>query len=297
MRYLLYSGLVMLAIILLRKRFRPMSTTTEEIREDFWADNITAVAWERLFVTGLFRNSRWVQAKCQAAGAMWVSSQKFPIGHFGSYFGLLGLRRYPNKYIQDLYYLHELVHWLSFRYNPLDSAANWMRRLSESEFEASLGSECLSYVYIPGLRAKTFEHEIWVDRFLKKWPYRLLPCRLLESFLRWRRMRVYTRPNVLDPLELQISAYVESTKRWLGIFVRPVGYGQFAERPAFRVIEEHMVGCTGSTWPEDHLDWLRHVTPALHEANNIVPFGVQADAFEKVFVEASNAFGNWMFNR
>ena len=62
-----------------------------------------------LFVTEEFRGSPWVAGIADGL-MLWVTDDPMPPGHFGTYFGALTRRTYPNRHIQDLYHLHECVH-------------------------------------------------------------------------------------------------------------------------------------------------------------------------------------------
>lgn len=255
-----------------------------------------------LFITDLFRQSRWIQKLCQDVGEVWVTNDPVPKGHFTVYFGVVHLREgwYVNLHIRDLYFLHELWHLRQLRagYNPDTTWLDWSRKMIRQELEASLASECFVYLEIPGLRERTFPHEIWMDRFLKPKPRDPLEADYLPSAhapsikdgIRKERIRAMTTPGFDDFLEEQIAGYRRQNHRFMAIWTRGVVNDEyedpFHEMPAFRVVEEAMVsGVTGR--PEDYRNWLRQVS-----GKGGIPFIFQADRFAKVVEESHRLFGN-----
>lgn len=252
--------------------------------------NVTKVRTEELFVTRLFQLSPWIHELCRRqVTELWITDSKLPRGHFGGYFGAVENRKYDNKYIQDLYWLHEVEHRRTFGHNPHHPWHVWSRRMAVSEFDASIVSECMVYFHIPELRELTFPHEIWVDRFLRQlkdqWP-----IDEIERHIRAERMRAYTSPHPFDFFEHQIRAYNWGAEQWWGIWSEDVGYGKYANQPAFRVVENHMTSPDGD---RNHQDWINDVT----SPETGMPFAIQAELVSLEFERASKYFGNWLLLR
>lgn len=236
-----------------------------------------------------FFDNGWIRREYFGMDSVWVTETKYPGGHFGTYFGAMDLRlgAYKNPVIQLLYYLHELRHAQTIRYSGDHTRSwhDWQRDIIESELVSSLTSECNVYLRIPGLRAASFSHEIWVDRFLPLLRY--LPVWAVERYIRRERLRALHAPTFNDFIERQIANYRDQNFRWAHIWGEDVGYGAFADMPAFRVVEAHMAS------PESrntnlHALWLEAVS---HPATGI-PFAHQAAAFEAVYKESNKNYGN-----
>lgn len=246
-----------------------------------------------LFVTEEFRASPWVAGIADGL-MLWVTDDPMPPGHFGTYFGALTRRTYPNRHIQDLYHLHECVHVRSTAYRPTDSWLAWSRKMIQAEFEASIVSECTAYARIPGLREKTFPHEIWVDRFMPGGALAVLdedPA-AFDRRIREERVRALNAPQFDDFLEHQIWNYCRQNVQWCRIWTTNVGYGPHAAKPAFRAVEEHMAAPDRD---ERHEAWLAEVTP--QDSHIRVPFLQQGDAFAPVYKKSGEEFGNGVLLR
>ncbi len=241
-----------------------------------------------LLVTEEFRSSPWVKTITDGL-TMWVTDDPMPPGHFGTYFGALTRRSYPNRWVQDLYHLHECVHTRVTRFQPTATWTEWSRKMIQAEFEASIASECTAYLQIPGLREKTFPHEIWVDRFLGK---KDLAAEPMLQHIRDERVRALNAPRFDDFLEHQIWNYCRQNIIWCRIWTQNVGYGLHAQLPAFRVVEAHMAK---SDRDASHEQWLAAVTPT--EGYVRVPFLHQADAFAPVYKRSGEDFGNSVLAR
>lgn len=241
-----------------------------------------------LFVTEEFRSSAWVRSITDGL-SMWITDDPMPPGHFGTYFGALGRRTYANRWIQDLYHLHECVHTRVTRFVPTHTWTEWSRKMIQAEFEASIASECTAYLQIPGLREKTFPHEIWVDRFLAD--EKGTPAEI-EKHVREERVRALNAPRFDDFLEHQIWNYCRQNVIWCRIWTQNVGYGPHAQLPAFRAVEAHMAR---SDRDDTHRAWLSEVTPS--DGYVRVPFLHQADAFAPVYKRSGEEFGNSVLTR
>jgi hypothetical protein len=253
---------------------------------------IERVKAENLFVTPEFRKSEWAREIYGGLDIFVTDDPMFP-GHFGTYFGAITRRKYDNPHVQDLYHLHECVHVRTMKPNPKDSFMNWMRRMIASETEASLVSECFAYLHMPGLREKTFSHEIWMDRFKIDGP--VLRADNREDLIRMRRMEALHAPKNDDYIEHQIWNYGQQNVQWCRIWADPVGYGSFKAAPAFRVVEEHMADPNHSRSHEMWLNMVSYLSPNNHDEN--IPFFEQAKAFQSYYDRTNLLYGNHVLVR
>lgn len=263
-------------------------------QEESMSIAIERVRAEDLFVTKMFRESKWAQG-IYGGLDLFVTDDKMLPGHFGTYFGAVTRRKYDNPYVQDLYHLHECVHVNTLGPNPAHTFMEWSRRMVASETEASLVSECFVYLRMPELRELTFKHEIWVDRFERM---SLLP-EAKEREVRRRRHRALRAPENDDYIEHQIWNYGQQNVQWCRIWADKVDYGPFADKPAFRVVEEHM---SRPDWRDRHAEWLEQVSAmykssASFSAERPVPFLQQAKAFAPFYHETNRLYGNHVLER
>lgn len=252
--------------------------------------NVERVAAADLFKTEEFRGSPWIEALCERVGEIWVTYQSLPPGHFGTYFGATEVRKYANPYVSDLYWLHELTHVETLVYEPHPEWLDWSADIIDSELKASLVSECYAYLRIPGLREKTFTHRIWVDRFLKKLAPSSDPVEL-EDEIRTERLRAMHAPGFNDFLEAQIANYYQQNHVWNRIWSEPANVGPRPERPAFRIVEEHM---HAPDRDETHQAWIKKHTQI---GEWTAPFLAQAKPFAEVYRASNVKYGNHLLTR
>lgn len=258
-----------------------------------------------LFVTPEFKESPWVQELCAKVGEAWVTEDELAPGHFGTYFGAMGVREYENEYVQDLYYLHELTHVRTLTYDPASSWIAWAKRAIDSELEASLTSECFAYLHIPGLREKAFPHVIWVDRFL--YGGGLPPVderretvedviRRMENEIRRERIRALNTPGFDDFCEQQIRNYCQQNWQWCRFWAEAVGTGAYEDDvPAFRAVEDHMASPDRDA---THQEWIDSVSSHTFNWGGCdMPFYTQAKAFAEVYAESNRRYGNWLLRK
>lgn len=241
-----------------------------------------------LFRTPMFRESAFIQSLCNEVGTIFATHDASRPGHFTTYFRVFTIRPqsvYPNPVIADLYALHELWH-LKFQHLSADVGwLEWVRRRCDSEFQASVTSECLIYFHIPALRAVSFPHEIWMDRFATPTSGTLAAR---EAEVASERRRAQSAPHADDFIEFQLHNYARQNMQWCRIWGEPVGYGVYAESPAFRVVEQHLAT---PGWADRHAEWVDSVSL------DGVPFLRQADAFRAVYDETNRLWGNQYFRR
>jgi len=121
-----------------------------------------------------------------------------------------------------------------------------------------------------------------------------------EDALRSFRLKALNTPKNDDYIEHQIWNYGQQNVQWCRLWADVVGYGPFAETPAFRVVEEHM---GDPAHPRAHERWLKLVSHIAWEDDTgigirtDIPFWEQAKAF-KVFYDKTNLlYGNHVLER
>ena len=219
------------------------------------------------------------------------SEQRIEWTHFSTWWGAILLCDYDNPAIRDLRYLHEICHASSMPYVRDANLATLEAKNFRNEREASTFTEMAIYLELPELRALTFDHPIFADRFLYAGGD---PARPNERiFRRWRdepdlvfqelmyeRMRVIVAAEEeIDPADPQIvwlRRYGEQGNNWLKVW---------ADR--FRLVEHAMIDLRERSAREGrkaaaqrHLDWL--LSDEIAEDTG-VPFRREAAAFREAF--------------
>lgn len=176
--------------------------------------------------------------------------------HFSSWWNGLSLRynRYTNDYINDLYYVHELHHIASKKVGFADFDS-WMNNKIAEEFESSVVSEMLVYVWMPWLREKTFKQEILFDQIA--YP--------TEESCRQHRKDVIRLLKVGSEAEIGIQKYVRNNVLWANIWAD--------------VAEEIENACALLTIHDtntikNHITWLES------KSTDLVPFKEKAEEFQ-----------------
>jgi hypothetical protein len=223
--------------------------------------------------------------------------------HFSPWWGGIMLREYSNKAVQDLYYLHEMEHAGTMPYGPdvnhvLEDPITFKNKIRDNEHQASVFSEMVVYCEIPSLRPQTFEHEIFVDRFLFPAGAHGAPKR--EFLERWctepdilAKEMMYARAAVLtsrQSCETDLSAFwlkrfYEQGKSWTTIWTKgardKTALGRFAlvERRMVLFREEcQALGREAAL--NRHLEWLE--SPEITE-NTTIPFFPEAREFAAAY--------------
>ena len=80
--------------------------------------------------------------------------------HFSPWWGGIQLRTYDNKLVQDLYYLHEIMHAATMPFSPnaasvLADPVTFKNKIRDNEHEASTLSEMTIYCEFPQLRKRS----------------------------------------------------------------------------------------------------------------------------------------------
>lgn len=161
--------------------------------------------------------------------------------HFSTWWNVIMIRDdYTNPIIHDLYYLHEMAHAASMPYVPDMGRAAFDEKMQRNELEASVLSEVTVYFEMPGLRAASFDYEIYADRFINDPVMKALwasnPVVAAETIRTKRRDVMVSKPEHL----------MDNTERWIR---------RFAEQNAAYAI----------TW-SDRYGEIEHMMAALQQA-------------------------------
>jgi hypothetical protein len=222
--------------------------------------------------------------------------------HFSPWWGGVQLRTYDNALVQDLYYLHEICHAATMPNGPDISHActdpiTFKNKIRDNEHEASTLSEMTIYCEFPQLRAMSFQHEIFVDRFLfptsdraqvnakmiQRW--REEP-EIVEKELMYARAAILTapEPDESDLAAFWLKRFYSQGKAWTSIWTNPKAeYADIPKGGRFREVELAMVRFRDechtlgrSAALQRHLDWLKSEEVA-HGTG--IPFYPEAKAF------------------
>jgi hypothetical protein len=222
--------------------------------------------------------------------------------HFSPWWGGIQLRTYDNPLVQDLYYLHEICHAATMPYGPhpkypLSDPITFKNKIRDNEHEASALSEMTIYCEFPQLRSMSFQHEIFVDRFLfPSGDWNSVDARLIQ---RWReepelveKEMMYARAAVLTAPQLDesdlaafwLKRFYSQGKAWTAIWTNPKReYPELPEGGRFRWVESAMIQFRENSYRlgrrdalEQHLDWL--LSPEVADGTSI-PFYREAVAF------------------
>jgi hypothetical protein len=227
--------------------------------------------------------------------------------HFSPWWGGIQLRTYDNALVQDLYYLHEICHAATMPYGPelahaCTDPVTFKNKIRDNEHEASTLSEMTIYCEFPQLRAMSFQHEIFVDRFLfptrdrtqvdakmlQRW--REEP-EIVEKEMMYARAAILTAPHVdeSDLAAFWLKRFYSQGKAWTGIWTNPKGeYANIPVGGRFREVERAMVQLRDechtkgrSAALQRHLDWLQSDVIA-HGTE--IPFYPEAKAFCESYI-------------
>ncbi len=228
--------------------------------------------------------------------------------HFSPWWGGIQLRSYDNKLVQDLYYLHEICHAATMPYGPDSDHAcfdpiTFKNKIRDNEHVASTLSEMTIYCEFPQLRAMSFQHEIFVDRFLfpegnlkrvdacliQRW--REEP-EIVESEMMYARAAVLTAPHVdeSDLAAFWLKRFYSQGKAWTSIWTNPKGeYPSIPIGGRFREVESAMISFRDQCQSVGraaalarHIDWLTS-EPVAKGTN--VPFYDEAKEFCRSYLQ------------
>lgn len=159
--------------------------------------------------------------------------------HLSSHIRFIARRDYENKYINDLYYFHELLHCAEFEPSQDNDYSMWKEKLNNNELYASIVSEVLIYYMKPEMIGKTF-NPLWAERFYnedknsdEKGVYSLFekhtnfdsmsfndieqwPESVQKIYKRRNELRlIYNEDDVVDEAEKFIVRYNKARIKWI----------------------------------------------------------------------------------
>lgn len=135
--------------------------------------------------------------------------------HFSTWWGVMMNRDdYANPFVHDLYWLHEFFHAGNMPYLPGIGKAAFNEKMQRNELEASVLSEIQVYFEMPELRASSFPHTIYADRFLSEhYMQELFKTNrevAIETIRTIRRDVMTSKPeHTMDITELWIRRFAE----------------------------------------------------------------------------------------
>ena len=222
--------------------------------------------------------------------------------HFSTWWGGVMLCDYDNPVIRDLRYLHEIHHAATLPYIANGNLPTFEAKAFRNEREASTFTEMAIYLELPDLRPLTFDHPLFVDRFLFPDGHRDRPdARLLE---RWRtepdlvfQELMYERARVIwaapgeidagDPQIVWLRRYGEQGANWIKVW--SARYQQVED--AMIRLRENAAGDGRQAAARRHLDWL--LSDEISDGSDI-PFVREAVAFRESFDKLIAAYDRAM---
>ncbi len=231
-----------------------------------------------------------------------ASDEKVEWTHFSAWWGGILLCDYANPAIRDLRYLHEIYHASNMPHIAGINLATLEAKNFRNEREASTYTEMAVYLEFPELRPLTFDHPIFVDRFLfpdgnysnpdpamlARWKRE--PDQLFQELLYARIKVVLAAADEIDPEDPQIvwlRRYGEQGENWLKVWSK-----------RYQLVEDAMLALKRDTAAGDregaaarHIDWL--LSDAIAEQSGI-PFAREAIAFRTKFDDLIAAYDDAM---
>jgi hypothetical protein len=197
--------------------------------------------------------------------------------HFATWWNATMLRDdYANPIIADLYLLHELYHAGTMPYIPGMGQVAFDEKMQRNELEASVLSEIQVYFEMPELRARSFDHPIYADRYLND-PYMRTLWRDNKQ-VAIETLRVIRR-NVMVGMPEHL---MDVTELWIRKFAQQNAAYAIVWSDHYDTIERHMRDFQVDTHTNGrrdallrHRDWLE--AEAGCDAADHVPFRRQAE--------------------
>lgn len=175
---------------------------------------------------------------------LWFYDMSDPIERtqFSSWWRHIQNREYENPAVNDLYLIHELRHIAKMKFYSDNNWLKWVEDVFENELDASMLSEVSIYFMLPSLRQKTFNHEIWADRFIP------ISFTSAETKIRWateERLRIFKDPNFDDPIEMSIHKYYTQNLIWCKYW-----------ETAYQSVNSNMKEFHGTTSTSESIRWM-----------------------------------------
>lgn len=238
---------------------------------------------DSLWQTGMFKNSPFVTRVVEEFARLprIFADMSNPIlekAHFSTWWNVIMRRTYENPFVHDLYLLHEMYHAARMPYVPGIGKAAFDEKMQRNELEASVLSEIQVYFEMPGLRAESFKHDIYADRFLNDPKMQALwandPVVAIETIRTIRRDVMVSKPvEGMDLTETWIRRFADQnavfTITWAD------RYGEIEQRMAdfqYRATEDRQAAI------DEHTAWLA-AEVGSDDTGEGVPFRQEAEIF------------------
>jgi hypothetical protein len=214
--------------------------------------------------------------------------------HFTAMMNAVQLRSdYTNQTLADMYYLHEITHLNTIRYDSSSDLYEWSGRSLSNELKATIETEVVVYFAIPDLRVQTFPFEIWADRFLASKVllssdytdnHRFFshdPKGFRAALMR-QRWKIRHNPTPGDKIEAMISGYTKRNDAWDQIWSD--AYSEIEAR-----MEEFEQDCEKDRRAaiESLANWL-----LSKKRTGICPFQKQAEDYVRIAAEFKKQFAD-----
>ncbi len=204
--------------------------------------------------------------------------------HFSTWWGIIPERQYDNDAISDLYYLHEMTHAGRMAYVPKMGFYSWSQKLFENELEASVVSEIQVYFELPGLRAKTFPHEIYADRFLEDKAFVTMweedRAGAIAHLKECRRSLYDAGPEIENDMCARwVKRFARQNSSWVDIWYRRYDEVETAMHKLSRDSRNPEIGRTKAL--DTFADWLS--SEAITRPDSDIPFADEAHTFAAVY--------------
>jgi len=211
--------------------------------------------------------------------------------HFSTWWGGIMLCDYENPRIRDLRYLHEIHHAAALPYIANGNVPTFEAKAFRNEREASTFTEMAIYLELPDLRPLTFDHPLFVDRFLfpggdlarpdskllDRW--RTEPDIVFQELMYERARVIWAAEDEIDPTDPQVvwlRRYGEQGANWVQVW-----------SARYQMVEDAMIRLRRTAASEGrsgaarrHLDWLLSDEVA---DRSTIPFVREAAAFRDSF--------------
>lgn len=199
--------------------------------------------------------------------------------HFTAWWGGIMNRDYDNDAVHDLYLLHEMYHAGTMVHVPGLEFENFRRKMFDNELDASVCSEIRAYFEMPGLRAKSFQQEIFADRFLndavcrERWKED--PEGLMQE-IRLLRRNAMLSGNPRDMCEYWIHKFSSQNEAWAAVW----SHRYDAVETAMAGLRDRCRTAGRGAAMEEFMTWLRGdgVTDGTE-----IPFHREAEAFAGIY--------------
>lgn len=208
-----------------------------------------------------------------------MSNDHLERSHFATWWGALTHRDdYTNPYVHDLYWLHEFYHAAHMPYVPGIGKIAFDDKMQRNELEASVTSEIQVYFELPELRALSFDHPIYADRFLDDPDMQAL----------WKTNRPVAvetiRSQRRDVMVSKPEHQMDLTERWIRRFAEQNAVYSITWTDRYLDIEKRMqalqVGTASGFRKEAlmlHQRWIEN--EAAKDATDNIPFRQEAELF------------------